>query len=207
MGIKNLNLFSLKYILTKPKGQGWENLIKFAFDNIESIGIKNINFILPIIHDWNSKVKEGETTRLSSLIALQYYQWIISEDVYFSRDDTKEHLLQTILYGSSEIKDELKEIFDEILNNKWKNHRDPYYELSKIILTKLEGISVSKVLPEYVLKLADLFWSYTKKDDHSFYHTRIEIEQHFGLENNHSDYHPASAYQTPIYWLLQFHLI
>jgi hypothetical protein len=35
---------------------------------------------------------EGETTRLSSLIALQYYQRIISEDVYFSRDDTKEHL-------------------------------------------------------------------------------------------------------------------
>ncbi|KAF3982703.1 MAG: ATP-binding protein [Methylococcales symbiont of Hymedesmia sp. n. MRB-2018] len=206
LGIKNLNLFSLKYILTKPKGQGWENLIKFAYDNIESIGIKNINFILPIIHDWNSKIKEGETTRLSSLIALQYYQWIIGEDVYVYRDDTKEHLLQTILYGSSEIKDELKEIFDEILNNKWKNHRDPYYELSKIILTKMEGISIFKVLPEYVLKLADLFWSYTRKDDHSFFHTRIEIEQHFGLESNHSDYHPASAYQTPIYWLLKFHL-
>lgn len=206
MDIKNLNLFSLKYILTKPKGQGWENLIKFAFDNIESIGIKDINFILPIIHDWNSKVKEGETTRLSSLIALQYYQWIISEDVYFSRDDTKEHLLQTILYGSSEIKDELKEIFDEILNNKWKNHRDPYYELSKIILTKLEGISIFKVLPEYVLKLADLFWSYTEKQEDHFCRSRIDTEQHFGLEPNHSDYHPASAYQTPIYWLLKFHL-
>ena len=206
MGIKSLNLFSLKYILTKPKGQGWENLIKFAFDNIESIGIKNINFILPTIHDWNSKIKEGETTRLSSLIALQYYQWIISEDVYFSRDDTKEHLLQTILYGSSEIKDELKELFDEILKNKWKNHRDPYYDLSKVILTKLEGISVSKVLPEYVLKLADLFWSYTEKEEDHFYRSRIDTEQHFGLESNHSDYHPASAYQTPIYWLLQFHL-
>ena len=78
LGIKNLNLFSLKYILTKPKGQGWESLIKFVFDNIEAIGIKNINFVLPIIYDWNSKVKEGETTRLSSLIALQYYQWIIT---------------------------------------------------------------------------------------------------------------------------------
>jgi hypothetical protein len=63
LGIKNLNLFSLKYTLTKPKGQGWENLIKFVFDNIKSIGIKNINFILPVIHDWNSKIMEGETTR------------------------------------------------------------------------------------------------------------------------------------------------
>lgn len=206
LGIRNLNLFSLKYVLTKPKGQGWSNLIKFVFDNIETIGIENINFILPIIHDWNSKIKEGETTRLSGLIALQYYQWIISEDVYLSRDNTKEHLLQTILYGSSEIKNELKGIFNEILNNKWKYHRDPYYDLSKAILTKLEGISVSKVLPESVLKLADLFWSYSEKEEDHFYRSRIEVEQHFGLESNHSDYHPASAYQTPIYWLLQFHL-
>jgi len=206
LGISNLNLFSLKYVLTKPKGQGWGNLIKFVFENIESIGIKNINFILPIIHDWNSKIKEGETTRHSGLIALQYYQWIISEDIYFSRDDTKEHLLQTILYGSSEIKDELENIFDDILKNKLKNHRDPYYDLSKVILTKLEGISASKVLPESVLKLADLFWSYTEKEEDHFYRSRIEVEQHFGLESNHSDYHPASAYQTPIYWLLKFHL-
>lgn len=197
LGIKNLNLFSLKYTLTKPKGQGWENLIKFVFDNIKSIGIKNINFILPVIHDWNSKIMEGETTRLSSLIALQYYQWIISKDVYFSRDDTKEHLLQTIVYGSSEIKDELKEIFDKVLKNKWKNHRDLYYELSKIILTKLEGVHTSKALPEDVLKLADLFWTYTEG-------SQIGTERYFGLDND-SDYHSASAYQTPIYWLLQFH--
>lgn len=196
LGIRNLNLFSLKYILTKPKGQGWGNLIKFVFDNIEEIRINNIHFILPIMHDWNSKIKKGETTRLSGLIALQYYLWIISEDVYFSRDNTKEHLLQTILYSSSEIKDELKKIFDEILNNKWKNYGDPYYDLSKAVLTKVEGISVSEVLPKSVLKLADLFWSYTEKEE----------DDYFGLESNNSDYYPASAYQTPIYWLLKSHL-
>ncbi len=203
LGITNLNLFSLKYILTKPKGQGWESLINFVFDNIEAIGIKNINFVLPIIYDWNSKVKEGETTRLSSLIALQYYQWIINEDVYFSRDDTKEHLLQTILYGSSEIKDELKDIFEEVIKNKWKNHRDPYYELSKVILTKLEGISVSSILPEDVLKLADLFWTYTAPKDRYYSSSRMGVEQHFDIEDDHHDYFPASAYQTPIYWLLK----
>ena len=35
---------------------------------------------MPIIHEWNSKYKEGETTKYSSLIALQYYQWLIKED-------------------------------------------------------------------------------------------------------------------------------
>lgn len=203
LGIKNLNLFSLKYILTKPKGQGWKNLIKFIFDNLDTIGIKNVNFVLPIVHDWNSKFKEGETTKLSSLIALQYYKWHIKEDVYFSRDDTQDNLLQTILYGSSEIKIELKEILEEILINKWKYHRDHYYDLSKVILTKLEGISVSKVLPEYVLQLADLFWSYTPRKKEFYSDSRIGVEKYFNIEDDHHDYFPASSYQTPIYWLLK----
>jgi hypothetical protein len=206
LGIKNLNLFSLKYILTKPKGQGWKSLIKFIFDNLDTIGIKNINFVLPVVHDWNSKFKKGETTRLSSLIALQYYQWLIKEDVYFSRDNTEDNLLQTILYGSSEIEAELKEIFEDILSNKWKNYRAPYYELSKVILTKLEGISVSKVLPKYVLQLADLFWSYTPRGKRFYSDSRIGVEKYFNIEEDHQDYFPASSYQTPIFWLLQFAL-
>lgn len=206
LGIKDVGLLSIEHVFTKPKGQGWDSLIKFIFDNIEAIGIKNINFILPVIYDWNSNVKEGETTRLSSLIALRYYQWTINDNIYLSSEGAEEHLLQTIIYGSSEIKDELKNIFDQILKHKWKNYRDPYYKLSKIILTKLEGISVSKVLPENVLELANLFWSYTKKDkkdDTGIFQSEIEIEEHFGLECSHSDYSQASAYQTPIYWLLQ----
>jgi hypothetical protein len=204
LGMKNLNLFSLKHISTKPKGQGWESLIKFIFKNLDTIGIENIHFVLPIIHDWNIKFKEGETTKRSSLIALQYYQWHIKDDVYFSRDDIIDHLLQTIVYGAPEIKDELKIIFEEIVKNKWKNHRDPYYDLSKVILTKLEGITVSKVLPKNVLQLADMFWSYPPKENRFYSYSRTEVEQYFGLESNHSDYHPASAYQTPIYWLLKF---
>jgi hypothetical protein len=38
-----------------------------------------------------------------------WYTQNIYTNVYFSRDDTKEPLLQTIVYGSSAIKDELKE--------------------------------------------------------------------------------------------------
>jgi len=207
LGIKAPNVFSLKYVWTKPKGHGWKSLIKFVFENIEKIGIKKINFILPIIHDWNSKFKVGETTRFSSLIALQYYQWTIEEKVYFSRDDTEDHLLQTILYGSSEIKDELKNILEDILKYKWKHHRDPFYDLSKAILTKPEGIQICIVLPKYILQLADLFWSYTPtNDEFDRYSGSIGVEQYFGIEENHFDYHPASSYQTPIHWLLQFSL-
>jgi len=205
LGIKRVNLFTLKYVLTKPKGQGWKSVIKFVYENLDAIGIGNIYFILPIIHDWNSKFKTGETTKYSSLIALRYYQWIIKEDAHFSRDDDiEDKILQTILYGSSEIKDELKGIFEDTLKNKWKNHKDPYYGLSKTILTKLEGISVSHILPECVLRLADLFWSSSAEEDDAFYHnSRIEIGQYFNVEDGHLEYFPASSYQTPTYWLLQ----
>ncbi len=204
LGIKNVDLSILKYVLTKPKGNGWKSIIEFVFDNLDAIGIENIYFILPIIHDWNNKFKTGETTKLSSLIALQYYQWTIEKDVYFYRDENvKAKLLQTILYGASEIKDELIKVFKEILKNKWKNHREPYYFLSKTILTKIEGISVSRVLPKYVLQLADLFWTHTPKKDRWYSDSRMGVEQYFGIEDNHLEYYPASAYQTPIYWLLQ----
>lgn len=201
--IKDLDLFSLKHVLTKPKGHGWKSLTKFAFENLDKIGIKNISFVLPVIHDWNSKFKEGTTTRLSSLIALRYYQMMIEEDDFFSHDDIK-NLLQTILYGSFEIKKELKEIFDEIIKNNWKNPRDPYYDFSHSILTTFDGITVCKDLPECILKIADLFWSYTPIDEDYSYHSNFEVEQYFGIEEDNFDYFPASSYQTPIYWLLKY---
>lgn len=205
LDIKHVDLSVLEYILTKPKGNGWKSVIKFVFDSLNEIGIENLHFILPVINDWNSKFKKGETTKFSSLIALKYYQWIVEKDVYFSRDDdVKDRLFQTILYGSSEIKDELKKVFEDILKNKWKNHRDPFYDLSKTILTKLEGISVAQVLTEYILQLANLFWTYTPLEKDGWYSdSRMGVEQYFQIEDDHLDYFPASSYQTPIYWLLQ----
>ena len=203
LGVKNLNIFSLKYILTRPKGQGWRSLIKFVSENFDQVGIQNIHFILPIIHDWTSKFKEGETTKYSGLMALKYYQWTIKKDVYISDDGIKNNLLQTILYSSLEIKNELEKIFKEIVKNKWKKHRDPYVDLSEIILTKFEGAVIAKIFPKYVLEIADLFWSFTPKEDHFYGRSGIDIAEHFDMEDDRLDYFPASSYQTPIYWLLQ----
>ncbi|PFY14563.1 ATPase [Bacillus toyonensis] len=206
IGLKNINLFSIKYVLTKPKGKGWESLIKFVYENLCKIGVENITFILPIINDWNTKFKEGETTKFASLIALKYYQSIIKAGSNLSRDnDIKEKLFQTILYGASEVKEELICVFDEVLKNKWKNYRDPYYELIKAILTKIgDNIEVIRSLPEYIIKLANLFWLNTSKKSKTF-SSSIGIEKDFCIEENR-DYNPSSAYQTPIYWLLQYSL-
>jgi len=203
LGLKKHDLFSLKYVLTKPKGNGWNSLIKFVYLNVERIGISNISFILPIIYDWNSKNKEGETVRYASLIALLYYEWIIQEDVYISRGDTKNKLLHTIIYGTSEIKDELKCILKNIIKNKWKVHRDPYYDLSQTILTKIEGLRASQFLPRYVLQLADLFWYSIPKREGLYGYSGVGVDKYFNIKETYSEYFPESAYQTPTYWLLQ----
>lgn len=203
LGIEDINLFTLEHILTKPKGIGWEALIEFSFDNIEIIGIENINFILPIVHDWNDKIRRGNTTRCAGLIALKFYQDTIHRDVYFSRDDTLETILKTIINSSYELKMELKDIISEIIRNKWKNHRDPYYDLAKFVLTKLDGLPVCRVLPDEILELADFYWTYTPKENHLFSSWRDDVQHDFGIEKYGMDYHPASAFQSPIYWLLQ----
>ena len=206
LGVSDLNLLAMKYVLTKPKGSGWQSSIRFIHDNLERIGVKNIHFVLPLIHDWNQKVKKGETTRLSSLIALRYYEWTIKEDVYLSRGDDKEILLQTILHGAAMSKHELEGIFGEVLKNRWNNHRDPYYDMMKAILTDMEALPVWRTLPEFVLQVADLFWYRPPQEEGSRYH-RMDIEDKFCLNNDaHHDYFPDSPYQTPIYWLLQFAL-
>ena len=205
LGISKADLLTLRHVLTKPKGQGWKSLIKFVYENLDTIGIAEVPFALPIIHDWNTNFKVGETTKYSSLIALRYYQWTFEEGHHLTRndDDFRDKILQTILFGASEIKETLKEILDKILENKWKNPSDPYYDLSKTILTEIERGSICQVLPESVLQLADLFWIFTPKKD--FYpSSRIDIDQYFGMENRYSTAcYPASSYQTPIYWLLQ----
>jgi hypothetical protein len=203
LGIKDINIFTLEHILTKPKGIGWEALIEFIYTNLEVIGIENINFVLPLIHDWNDKIKSGVTTRYAGLIALRFYQDIIQGEKYYSRDDTQESIIKTIINGSSELKSELKDIVTEIKSNGWKHHRDPYYDLVKFILTKLEGVPVCRVIPKEILELADLFWTYTPQKRHRFSSLRDDIEHNYGIENDHGDYHPPSAFQSPIYWLLQ----
>ena len=199
-------IMDIKYLFTQPKGQGWKSLILFIYENIGEIGANNLNLIIPVVHDWNNKHKEGTTTKLSSLIALKYYQWHIEKNTYFSEDDLKEKTIQTIINGSVEIKGELKEIIDQIIKNEWKGHRSPYSGLVKYILTNINGLYVSSILPEQVLLLADFIW-YEKQNlekDVYFDDYHSSPEKDFCLLKDYQyQYFPSSAFQTPIYALLQ----
>ncbi|QOG11919.1 AVAST type 4 anti-phage nuclease Avs4 [Arcobacter sp. FWKO B] len=210
LGLKNQQLQEAKYIFTKPKGTGWKSFINFVYENIEIIGLAKIDLLLPILQDWNSKFQEGSTTRNASLTALKYYDLINQKEYKYSYDESIKTICKVISSGSFEIKDELSAIFDEIVEKKLKNHNDTYYELSKMILTSWEGLLISNNLPEQVLKLADLFWTKTPrkvKNGGTFPHyERKKVEDAFNLSSKYEfKYFPASALQTPIYFLLKNH--
>ena len=205
LGLNSIGGWNAKYVFTKPMGDGWKTLIDFINHHIDKIGLANINIILPLLYDWNNKNKIGETTRRASLIALYYYKRLQEEDILWKNDENKNKLIQVIVYGALEIKEELISIFQEVIKNKWNNHRDPYYDMNMVILTMLDGIWVWRVLPNYVLKIADLFWcGQSDKIQLSYMSGGFGVEKYYCLnENIHMVYLPASAYQTPIFWLLQ----
>mgnify|MGYP001231133846 CR=1 FL=1 len=208
LGLNNQQLQEAKYIFTMPKGSGWENFINFVYENIETIGLTKIDLLLPILQDWNSKFQEGSTTRNASLTALKYYDLINQKEYKYSYEEYIKTICKVISSGSFEIKDELSAIFDEIIEQKLKNHNDNYYELSKMILTSWDGLLISKNLPKKVLKLADLFWTKTPrkiKNGGTFpRYERKKVEDAFNLSSKYEfKYFPASALQTPILNLLQ----
>lgn len=198
---KKIDLLESKYVLTKPKGQGWKSLIRFVYENLNDIGIENTSFVLPVIHDWNIKFKEGETTRYSSLIALQYYESFLAKNSYFTPDN-KDEILRTIVLGAFEIKEKLQEVLENIIENKWKKPRDPFYELSKTILKKQEGLWVSAVLPELVLQLTDLFSLHVPNENDSYFPENI-YNNFSIIDERFFNYFPTSPYRTPIYALLR----
>lgn len=193
---------SLNYVFTKPRGLGWESTIKFLHTNISKLPTSSLHHIIPLLTDWCDKTKRGETTRYAGLIALHYYKKSKNEYKY-SSDFTK-RLIPLIIQSSNEIKEELSIIFDEVLSVNKTNRQDLYFDLCEsVISSDSENISIIIALPEYVLKLAELLWY--KTDNKNNNHSSYNIESHYGIcDSVHSDYFPASAYQTPIYYLLNF---
>lgn len=210
-GIHISELKDARYIFTQPKGSGWQSFVVFAYENIHDIKLKNINHILPILYDWNLKNKQGDTTRLASMIALQYYKWINQEKSTYRYDEYIEKICNIVISGTSEIQKELAYIFDNIVENKWKSNRGNYYKLSTMILSTSHGLPraypILQHMPTYVLKLADLFWTKLLKEEENNQwdsYQSDEIEDAYGIDNIYElRYFPSSAYQTPIYYLLR----
>lgn len=205
LGIAKAEQVAFRTVFTTPKGNGWNCLIAFLYENRNTLRLQYMNAILPILHDWTTKNKEGETTRSTGLLALYYYTELTNmEGFYFgSHDETKDKLIATILNSAKEIGSELTQLVDEIVAANDGRHTTKHYEFAKACLGPLtESSNIASALPTQVMRLANLFWiDVPDEDRHPFGNYRSDMEHYFGL--SHHDHYPGSAYQTPILMLLR----
>jgi hypothetical protein len=208
LGVSKKDSTTLKTIFTKPKGNGWDCAIKFLYQQKEKIGESRIETILPLLEDWSSKNQTGATTRLTGLLALYYYEQASRSEKLRYRDleQRKKRLVDITLNVSAEIKDELKAIFDEIISTKQFHYQSKYYELAQRVLSSAtDSYVIARNLPEEVIRLADLVWyedPMEERDADERRSTMLEIEARFCISTRRTEYFPASAFQTPIFPLL-----
>jgi len=190
--------------ITAPTGEGWKSFIKFVYDNITSIEIENIGFIIKVLHEWISHNIVGITAKYAGVLALQYYEWIQNERVFHSNKDFEKKILRIIVMSSKEIKAELKMVLDKVIENKWNHNRDPYNDLCVFILEDMSGNYVAGVLTEELIQIMMHYWTVNNETKYSrLYDHSIELEINYGLKECYHNFYPSSPYKTPVLRILK----
>lgn len=191
--------------IIKPKGKGWEEVISLIYKHKSDFLDNNLKLVLPVLTDWCEFNKEGITTWYSGLLTLSIIQKTETEENFFIQDGAEENILKVVFNAANELREELKDIFEKVIANKWVDNRDPYQGLcSKTLEKPYLAIELIKTLPLHVIQLCDLFWKKQPKKHDRFGYDRDSMESRYGLTDKHKlNYFPASANQTPIKWLLQ----
>lgn len=198
------------YIMTRPKGRGWDCVITFLNSNKEKFVHEDYEYIVPFLLEWVSNNYTGVTTRNACLFVLDPYQRSEIEKTDRFDSSIKESIETIIFQGAAEIKSELETIFSQIVQNKWKGSSDPFADLCEAALTRTYyNIQLIIALPESIISVAHLKWfkekEPKKKSQFGFEFEEDSIEHHYAIrEGVRRDYFPASALQSPILWLLRF---
>lgn len=192
---------------TRPKGKGWESVITYVYKHRIDFFEPNFKLILPLLIDWSKFQRFGKETRYCGLLALGLIEKSQSDSEFYLHGSLEDNVFTIIFSSAEEIQDELSIIFDNVVENKWINHGDPYKSLCSSILEKpYLAQSIINFKPLSIIKLCDIFWRKQKPipDERGFNFDRDSMESRYGLTDRHEfNYSPASANQTPVYWLLR----
>jgi len=195
----------LEYLMSKPKGEGWKALIKFLYQNRKKLNL-NTNIIIGLLQDWVSKNKTGKTTRYCGLLGIYLLKKAyekLQEERFYLNSDIETNLSKVILHSANEIKEELQNLFDEVLQENNYTSKSKYSKLAYLTLTSfLDFQEAVKALPEKVIELTNKFW-YQAPGQEDYFHP-YSLKRSFCLNQSYEfEYSPASAFQTPIYFLLK----
>lgn len=189
------------YEIYKPKGNGWKCIISLIYKHQEDFFANNFTAVLPILKYWTSNIKEGCVTKECGLLTLFLLNKAENEDVFYLHDKKKD-IFDITSNSANEIKEELTNIFENVINN--NTNKGIYYRFAKeIVIDSINYTEIINVIPNIILKLCDFFWAAKKTNKQLYYGHSINMETRYGINDDCSyDYHTASPYITPIYWLL-----
>ena len=88
-----------------------------VYNKIEVIGIEQLPVFFPLFKDWTNKNRHRIATKQASLLTLKFYQWEQVQKDHWKYSDVENDAFLIISNGANEIKEELSDFFDEILNN------------------------------------------------------------------------------------------
>lgn len=196
-----------QYRYTRPKGTAWETLLKYTYENLDRIdwSEKTQQIVTAALYTWIQAVHEGETTRAAGLIALYLRKKIYVASKYkydLENNDVYKKLDNIILNAAKEIKEELDELFTEVIQTNALDHRSEYYPLiEKATSNVIDCGMIYAAIPETLIKLLECCW--IQSEPEISWDTHPDLESDFGLkEHLNFRYYPVSALQTPVHGIL-----
>ncbi|RXK59210.1 hypothetical protein ESA94_13800 [Lacibacter luteus] len=213
-----------------PISESWNHIISFIAEHLDKLPIEKYDLVLHTINDWHYVLYCTEDIHpvagkagiiVEHLLENQY----INQDDYYYRNDNALLCVKLLLDCCGAIPDKTKKLIEiasanyekeeDGIDRDWKKIR--FYE--KIVETALSGpasTQLAKHLPAILISLMKKEWilpdepEVVNDDTWAISSRRNSRDSNtsFGLASEYKrDYFPASAYQTPVYWLLKYHTI
>lgn len=200
------DLANQKYRYTCPAGQAWPTVFQYIYNNRNLIPWtnQNLGIVSDALKTWTTKYKTGKTTRLAGQIALYLRHTMWGNESLYSLEQNTSFISFTdvILAAAMELKQELTDIFESVKDLPLDRNNENHLLVEKSISNIYDCGNIFRAIPEEVLCIAEKHWCYLSQQEHD-YNFGHSIEHYFGLSASlHTEYDPESAFQTPLYLLL-----
>jgi hypothetical protein len=194
-----LNPLQMRVLDTRPKGSGWKHFIDFLYSNWASFKTEGFSLFLDLFYDWSLKNTSSKEAGYITILAIQYLQFLEQNRNKYFIDIDEKKLFLIIIFGANHALNELKEILLSIDNKK----TGIMYRFGEFIIKDLDAFSLTNSFPDEIISICQQYWLQRDNSRTSQYQS-LDIDSYFGLRRL-INYFPSSAYQTPIFPLLNSH--
>lgn len=207
----NSVLESAEGLFLKPYGSGWDSLIRFLFQQKDSISNPLLSHAVAVLHEWSFIIHIEKdlpvVAREAGLLALHLLS--LMNEHYGANSDRKK-LLAVIIKVIPAIPVEFKAMLESDVLCNSSSRRLPYVkEFCEMSLTGLETIFLCKYVPEILVKVAFNEWLIddSNNDQDDSFGIRKGVEECFGLHQYRSgtNFFPPSGAKGPFSHLLRCH--